>query len=71
MVSYTDQSSAAVAEQCAWAIGNVASESEEMRNLLLAQGALLHLGRLMASPAPSLARTVAWAVSNLIKVRHP
>ncbi|CAM6093384.1 unnamed protein product [Calypogeia fissa] len=66
-----DTSSAAVVEQCAWAIGNVASESEEMRNLLLEQGALLHLGRLMASPAPSLARTTAWAMSNLIKGPSP
>lgn len=57
-----------MSEQCAWAIGNVASESEHMRNLLLKQGALLHLGRLMASPSPSLARTATWAMSNLIKV---
>lgn len=57
-----------VAEQCAWALGNVAGECEELRNILLAQGALLSLARMMQSNKSSTARTAAWALSNLIKV---
>lgn len=63
-----EKSSLPVAEQCAWALGNVAGEGEELRNILLAQGALLPLARLMLSDKGSTARTAAWALSNLIKV---
>ncbi|KAL3690654.1 hypothetical protein R1sor_004305 [Riccia sorocarpa] len=66
-----DKSSVAVAEQCAWAIGNVAGEGEEMRDILLSQGVLRPLARLMTSSSPSLARTASWAMSNLIKGPSP
>ncbi|XP_020578172.1 importin subunit alpha-9 [Phalaenopsis equestris] len=62
-----EKSSLPVAEQCAWALGNVAGEGEELRNILLAQGALMPLARLMMSDKGSMARTAAWALSNLIK----
>ncbi|XP_072990595.1 importin subunit alpha-2 [Typha latifolia] len=62
-----EKSATAVAEQCAWALGNVAGEGEELRNILLAQGALLPLARLMLSNKGSPTRTAAWALSNLIK----
>lgn len=62
-----EKSSIPVAEQCAWALGNVAGEGEDLRNILLAQGALLPLARLMLSDKGSMARTAAWALSNLIK----
>jgi importin subunit alpha-6/7 len=65
---WLEKSSTLVAEQCAWAIGNVAGEGSELRNKLLAQGALLPLSRLMLSNKGSTARTAAWALSNLIKV---
>ncbi|TVU21742.1 hypothetical protein EJB05_31399 [Eragrostis curvula] len=66
-----EKSSTPVAEQCAWAIGNVAGEGGELRNKLLAQGALLPLARLMLSNKGSTARTAAWALSNLIKGPDP
>ncbi|AQK90333.1 Importin subunit alpha [Zea mays] len=62
-----ENSSTLVAEQCAWAIGNVAGEGAELRNTLLAQGALWPLARLMLSNKGSTTRTAAWALSNLIK----
>ncbi|ONK62535.1 uncharacterized protein A4U43_C07F5090 [Asparagus officinalis] len=62
-----EKSSMPVAEQCAWALGNVAGEGEELRNVLLAQGALLPLARLILSNKGSIAKTAAWALSNLIK----
>ncbi|KAL6141995.1 hypothetical protein ACLB2K_060279 [Fragaria x ananassa] len=66
-----EKSSAPVAEQCAWAIGNVAGEGEELRNVLLSQGALPPLARMMLPDKGSTVRTVAWALSNLIKGPNP
>lgn len=63
-----EKSSLLVAEQCAWALGNVAGEGEELRNVLLSQGALQPLARMMLPNKGSTVRTAAWALSNLIKV---
>ncbi|POO01609.1 Coatomer beta subunit [Trema orientale] len=63
-----EKSSLPVAEQCAWALGNVAGEGEELRNVLLSQGALQPLARMMLPNKGSTVRTAAWALSNLIKV---
>lgn len=57
-------------EQCAWALGNVAGESEELRNVLLLQGALPALARMLLPNKRSTVRTAAWALSNLIKVQE-
>lgn len=65
---YSEKSSAPVAEQCAWAIGNVAGEGEDLRNVLLSQGALPSLARMIFPDKGSTVRTAAWALSNLIKV---
>ncbi|KAJ7546928.1 hypothetical protein O6H91_08G061400 [Diphasiastrum complanatum] len=62
-----ERSAVHVAEQCAWAAGNIAGEGEDMREILLSQGALLSLSRLIFSAVPSVARTSCWAMSNLIK----
>ncbi|CAE6085746.1 unnamed protein product [Arabidopsis arenosa] len=62
-----EKSSAPVAEQCAWAIGNVAGEGEDLRNVLLSQGALPPLARMIFPDKGSTVRTAAWALSNLIK----
>ncbi|KAJ4844731.1 Importin subunit alpha-9, partial [Turnera subulata] len=62
-----EKSSLPVAEQCAWALGNVAGEGEGLRNVLLAQGALPPLARMMLPNKGSTVRTAAWALSNLIK----
>ncbi|KAI9122206.1 hypothetical protein K1719_006895 [Acacia pycnantha] len=66
-----EKSSLPVAEQCAWALGNVAGEGGELRNVLLAQGALLPLARMMLPNKGSTVRTAAWALSNLIKGPDP
>ncbi|KAG5253168.1 importin [Salix suchowensis] len=62
-----EKSSSPVAEQCAWALGNVAGEGEELRSVLLCQGALPPLARMMLPNKGSTVRTAAWALSNLIK----
>lgn len=66
-----EKSSLPVAEQCAWALGNVAGEGLELRNVLLAQGALPPLARMMLPDKGSAVRTAAWALSNLIKGPEP
>lgn len=62
-----EKSSLLVAEQCAWALGNVAGEEKELRNILLSQGALLPLARMLLPNKGSSVKTAAWALSNLIK----
>ncbi|KAG2690236.1 hypothetical protein I3843_09G175000 [Carya illinoinensis] len=66
-----ERSSLSVSEQCAWALGNVAGEGEKLRNVLLSQGALLPLARMMLPNKGSTVRTAAWALSNLIKGPDP
>ncbi|XP_078435023.1 importin subunit alpha-9 isoform X2 [Wolffia australiana] len=56
-----------VAEQCAWALGNVCGEGDDLRDILFSQGALLPLARMLMSDKGSTARTAAWALSNFIK----
>uniref|UniRef100_A0A2N9IAJ0 Importin subunit alpha n=1 Tax=Fagus sylvatica TaxID=28930 RepID=A0A2N9IAJ0_FAGSY len=66
-----EKSSLSVAEQCAWAIGNVAGEGGKLRSVLLSQGALLPLARMMLPNKGSTVKTAAWALSNLIKGPDP
>ncbi|XP_059646910.1 importin subunit alpha-9 [Cornus florida] len=66
-----EKSSLPVAEQCAWALGNVAGEGEELRSVLLSQGALIPLARMMLPNKGSTVRTAAWVLSNLIKGPDP
>lgn len=49
----------------------MAGEDEELRNVLLIQGALIPLARMMLPNRRSTVRTAAWALSNLIKVLNP
>nr|GEV80935.1 2-oxoglutarate (2OG) and Fe(II)-dependent oxygenase superfamily protein [Tanacetum cinerariifolium] len=56
------------AEQCAWALGNVAGEGEELRDILISQGALRPLRRMMFSDNGSTVQKASWPLSNLIKV---
>lgn len=66
-----EKSSLPVAEQCAWALGNVAGEGEDLRNVLLSQGALLPLARMILPDKGLTVKTAAWALSNLIKGPNP
>ncbi|KAD4384399.1 hypothetical protein E3N88_24567 [Mikania micrantha] len=66
-----EKSSSSVSEQCAWALGNVAGESGELRDLLISQGALIPLAKMMLPDNGSTVRTAAWALSNLIKGPDP
>ncbi|EIE22243.1 ARM repeat-containing protein [Coccomyxa subellipsoidea C-169] len=65
-----------VAEQCAWALGNMAGDDSALCNTLAANGAVIPLARLLlratsrhegtAADCESAAATAAWALSNLL-----
>ncbi|CAM9506933.1 unnamed protein product, partial [Choristocarpus tenellus] len=55
-------------EQALWTLGNIAGDSVSSREMLHANGALLPMARLLQNPpTPSVARTAAWALSNLAR----
>ncbi|CAB9520057.1 Importin subunit alpha [Seminavis robusta] len=57
-----------VREQAAWCIGNIAGDSQELRDLVLGSGALVGLILNLKDPATaSLLGNVTWAVSNLCR----
>ncbi|KAI3687918.1 hypothetical protein L1987_81621 [Smallanthus sonchifolius] len=62
-----EKSSLSVSEQCAWALGNVAGESDELRDLI-SQGALIPLAKMMLPDNGSTVRTAAWALSVTSRV---
>ncbi|KAL4582384.1 hypothetical protein LXL04_006931 [Taraxacum kok-saghyz] len=62
-----EKSSVPVAEQCAWAIGNVAGEGDELRQILISQGALLPLAKMML-PNKGSTDPDPKAATELIKV---
>ncbi|KAI3431378.1 hypothetical protein D9Q98_004432 [Chlorella vulgaris] len=70
-----------VAEQCAWALGNIAAEDFDFRQTLIANGVVRPLAGLLVGaakaldsgtadiddPALSAGTTAAWALSNVLK----
>ena len=60
-----------VREQCVWALGNIAGDSVQNRNMLLRMGAMssvLALERYFnESTRPTFGRVVAWSLSNLCR----
>lgn len=69
----------AVAEQCAWALGNIAAEDSQYRQVLVANGAVRPLSLLLVQAAKSLTvgngddsavaagTTAAWALANMLR----
>jgi importin subunit alpha-6/7 len=54
-------------EQAAWTLGNIAGEAEEFRDRLMQAGVLLPMVGILKSTDSKVARTAAWALSNLVK----
>lgn len=68
LITFLSAPNPALQEQALWALGNIAGDSSDFRAMLHANGALLPIFRLLQQP-PSIeiARTAAWAVSNLAR----
>ncbi|CAM9844268.1 unnamed protein product, partial [Discosporangium mesarthrocarpum] len=58
-------------EHALWTLGNIAGDGASFREILHANGALLPMARLLQDPpTPVVARTAAWALSNLARGRQ-
>jgi hypothetical protein len=68
LVQLLTSSSADIREQCAWALGNIAGDSSDLRDLVLAQNPLPALLANIDAPASlSLLRNCAWTLSNFCR----
>ncbi|RYE96049.1 MAG: hypothetical protein EOO41_05030, partial [Methanobacteriota archaeon] len=63
----TAAASTHVQEYAAWALGNIAGDDEECRELLVSLGAAAPLVKLLNSTHRSTVQTAAWALSNMLK----
>lgn len=68
----SDTDSDALKEQVCWTIGNVAADSDEFREVLVANGCILPLIKflhksMMTATSLASASTAAWALSNLAR----
>lgn len=68
LVQLLTSSNADIREQCAWALGNIAGDSAELRDLVLQQNPLPGLIANINSPESlSLLRNCAWTLSNFCR----
>mmetsp|Transcript_35365 Transcript_35365/g.59088 ORF Transcript_35365/g.59088 Transcript_35365/m.59088 type:complete len:480 (-) Transcript_35365:1251-2690(-) len=70
LISFLGGNDVVLQEQCAWALGNIAGDSEELRDTIQANGVVRPLTQLLRSKVPSAVWTAAWALSNVIKGPH-
>ncbi|XP_052798638.1 importin subunit alpha-8-like [Mya arenaria] len=67
LITYLGSSNNALQDQCAWALGNIAGDSAECRNLLHAQGIVAPIVNLLKSPVPAVVQSAAFAISNIAR----
>ncbi|XP_048252458.1 importin subunit alpha-9-like [Haliotis rufescens] len=67
LITYLGSSNHLLTDQCAWALGNLAGDSKQIREILQAQGCVLPLVKLIESPTPDVVQCAAFALSNLAR----
>ncbi|KAI8577108.1 hypothetical protein K450DRAFT_253707 [Umbelopsis ramanniana AG] len=67
LVSYLKESNVALQDHSAWALGNMAVESDEIRSMLRKNGVLQPLVNLLDSSDSNLVQTACFALSNLAR----
>ncbi|XP_041350317.1 importin subunit alpha-4-like [Gigantopelta aegis] len=65
LTTYLDSGSNILKDQCAYAIGNLAGDSQECREILHSQGCVPLLVKLLESSALEVAQYAAFALSNI------
>jgi len=60
-----------VVEQAVWALGNLAGDNVNIRNIIIARGAVEPISQLMMAtpPGTSFCRNVSWTLANLCRGR--
>ncbi|KAM3588498.1 hypothetical protein VKS41_000942 [Umbelopsis sp. WA50703] len=67
LISYLNESNVALQDQSGWAIGNMAVEGDEIRNMLRRNGVLSPLINLLDATDSHLVQTACFALSNLAR----
>ncbi|VDI78382.1 Hypothetical predicted protein [Mytilus galloprovincialis] len=67
LVAYLSSQNFLLQDQSAWALGNLAGDSQECRNMVRAQGVVAPLIKLLQSQHPAVVQSAAFALSNLAK----
>lgn len=67
LVAYLSSDNYLLQDQSAWALGNLAGDGPECRNMVRAQGVVAPLIKLSQSQHPAVIQSAAFALSNLAK----
>ncbi|XP_074641679.1 uncharacterized protein LOC141899333 [Tubulanus polymorphus] len=71
LITYLSGSNPVMQDQCAWALGNIAGDSEECRDVLKHQGIIPPLVELLKSPSPTVVKSALFAISNMARGHDP
>jgi len=71
LIQHVSGSNELLQEQCAWALGNMAGDCVQFRDVIRANGAIPPIVALLNHKNPSVVRTAAFALANLARGQDP